>query len=178
MIKLITYLLACVTIVGCTTSPVDSVTGKIDATININAQPGYIQRYQSEVGNQKILKADFKMRKMQPSERWGPAMMYCLHDKNNIVYTCVRFTRHFGKPALFIQEIVKQLSTSEPEMKPTDYVLSDSELVHVQANIEGTSVQFNVNGIALSPHELEQATTDFSISCSSIICSVDILEVD
>lgn len=178
MIRLIGCLLACITIIGCTAIPVDPAPGKIDATITINARPGYIQRYQSEIGGQKILKADFKMKKMQPSERWGPTMMYCLHDKNSIVYTCVRLTRHFGKPTLFIQEVVKQFNTAEPEMKPTDYVLPESELIHVQANIEETSVQFNINGITLSPHKLEQATTDFSVTCSSMICSVDILDVD
>ena len=157
---------------GCATQPVaDTAYG---TTVRIDAGPGKIQRFSAEMEQDQRLHALFRMEKMQPSEKWGPRIMYCLHDHSEQVYSCVRFARYDGAGHLVVELVGKESAEAEAKSAQTELFLPDFEPIDIQAAFEGNKSVFWVNGVKVAQQQMATAPTHFSYSCSSIICRVQL----
>lgn len=143
-------------------------------TVRIDAGPGKVQRLSSEIDKGERLHAVLRMEKMQPSDKWGPRMTYCVHDRSEQVYSCVRLARYEGVKHLIVELVNKEAAAAEPKSIQTERFLPDFDQIDIQAAFDGNRVEFLINGVTVMQQQMEISPTHFSYSCSSIICRIQL----
>ncbi len=145
-----------------------------NTTVRIDAGPGKIQRFSAELVQDERLHALFRMEKMQPSDKWGPRMMFCVHDRSEQVYSCVRFARYDGADHLIVELVDKESAAAEAKSVRTELLLPDFDPIDIQAGLEENTTVFWINGVKVMQRQMETVPTHYSYSCSSIICRVQL----
>jgi hypothetical protein len=168
------------TLGGCSTKqPKLDRNDRPNASLRIDARPGHYESFRSQLesgedAKTKTFRVAIQAEKLQPSDEWLPAIVVCMDGKSSGPTTCLHVAA--SRDGTVLTPKLSERQTSKDEWRTTSlpFDLHPKDTHYLDVAFTNRVLRFILDDRTVHERPMPTLPEEYSVSCSSMVCSVDI----
>ena len=150
-----------------------------NASIRIDARPGFYESFRSQLesgadAETKTFRAAIRAERFQPSDDWLPTIAICIEGKDPEATTCLYVAAN--RDGTVLTPKLSERQTPKDAWKTTSLPidLHSRDTHYHDVAFSGKVLRFILDDRMVLERPMPALPKEYSVSCSSMVCSVDI----